>query len=168
LLVCRNGYRNMRGEDTHTHTHVHTLARTRTHTHTHAQTRTYPCILKIIQYKIYMNHKQIHGKYGTQIFFKHSNIWETVLKKKAFESSECVINTEFSSVLHVSYVKQRYATAIQTWKGHEGPGGLGSKISRQSAYEGGKVVSPTHRPPLPPRKHSWYSFHSEAESPPGT
>jgi hypothetical protein len=28
------------------------------------------------------------------------------------------------------------------------PGGRGSKISTQSAYEGGKVVSPTHRPPL--------------------
>jgi hypothetical protein len=30
------------------------------------------------------------------------------------------------------------------------PGGSGSQISRQSAHEGGKVVSPTHRPPLPP------------------
>ena len=29
-------------------------------------------------------------------------------------------------------------------------GGLDSQISRQSAHEGGKVVSPTHRPPLPP------------------
>jgi len=29
------------------------------------------------------------------------------------------------------------------------PGGCGSQISRQSAHEGGKVVSPTHRPPLP-------------------
>ena len=27
------------------------------------------------------------------------------------------------------------------------PGSLGSQISRQSAHEGGKVVSPTHRPP---------------------
>jgi len=35
-------------------------------------------------------------------------------KKKAFESSECVTNAEFSSVLHVPYVKQRYATPIQT------------------------------------------------------
>ena len=38
------------------------------------------------------------------------------------------------------------------------PGGWGSQISRQSAYEGDKVVSPTHRPPLPSRKYSWYSF----------
>ena len=30
------------------------------------------------------------------------------------------------------------------------PGSWGSKISRQSAHEGNWVVSPTHRPPLPP------------------
>ena len=29
------------------------------------------------------------------------------------------------------------------------PGGWGSQILRESTHEGGKVVSPTHRPPLP-------------------
>ena len=38
------------------------------------------------------------------------------------------------------------------------PGGWVSQISRQSIHEGGKVVSPTHRPPSPHRKYSWYSF----------
>jgi hypothetical protein len=47
------------------------------------------------------------------------------------------------------------------------PGGRDSQISRQSAHEGGKVVSPTHRPPLSPRKYSWYSFLLKAESTPG-
>ena len=47
------------------------------------------------------------------------------------------------------------------------PGGRGSQISKQSAYERGKVVSPTHPPPLPPRKYSWHSFLLEAESTPG-
>ena len=41
------------------------------------------------------------------------------------------------------------AIPLQAWTGPEVPGGSGSQISRQSAHEGGKVVSPTHRPPFP-------------------
>ena len=37
-----------------------------------------------------------------------------------------------------------------------------------TAQDGGKVVSLTHRPPLPPRKCSWYSFLLEDESTPGS
>jgi hypothetical protein len=47
------------------------------------------------------------------------------------------------------------------------PGDRDYQISKQSAHEGGKVVSPTQRPPLPPRKYPWYSFLLEAESTPG-
>ena len=43
----------------------------------------------------------------------------------------------------------------------------GCQIPRQSAHEGGKFVIPTHRPPLPSRKYSWYSLLLEAESTPG-
>jgi len=43
------------------------------------------------------------------------------------------------------------------------PRDWGSRISSQSAHEGGKVVSPMHRPLLPPRQYSWYSFLLEVE-----
>jgi hypothetical protein len=43
-------------------------------------------------------------------------------------------------------------------QGQSVPGGWRSQISRKPAHEGGRVVSPTHRPPLPPRKYGWYSF----------
>ena len=44
------------------------------------------------------------------------------------------------------------------------PEGWGSQISRQSAYDCGNVVGPTHRPSLAPKKYSWYLFLLEAES----
>ena len=46
------------------------------------------------------------------------------------------------------------------------PGGWCSRISWQSAHEGGRVVRTTHRPPLPPRKNSGYAFLLQAESTP--
>jgi hypothetical protein len=40
-------------------------------------------------------------------------------------------------------------------------------IYGQSAHEGGKFVSPTHRLPARPSRYSWYSFLLKAESNPG-
>jgi len=54
---------------------------------------------------------------------------------------------------------------------HDRPWGFqeveATRFQDSRKYEGGKVVSPTHRPPLPLSKHSWYSFLLEAESTPG-
>ena len=58
------------------------------------------------------------------------------------------------------------AVPLEAWSGPE--------CSRKLRFpefmtkqNGGKVVSRKHRPPLPPRKYTWYSFLLEAESTPG-
>jgi len=76
----------------------------------------------------------------------------------------CVIESLMMWLYVLVKVKQSYYRPGQALRV---PGVWGSQTSRQSAYEGGKVVSPTHRPSLPHRKYSWYSFQLEAESTPG-
>jgi len=56
---------------------------------------------------------------------------------------------------------------VQVWTDPKGARSLGSQISRQSGQEGGKFVSSVHRPPLVPRKYSWYAFLLETKSTPG-
>jgi len=54
------------------------------------------------------------------------------------------------------------ATAVRS--GPEGFRKLRFPDYMTTAQDGGKVVSLTHRPPLPPTKYSRYSFLLEAES----
>jgi hypothetical protein len=53
---------------------------------------------------------------------------------------------------------------LQAWRGGEGFRDLRFAAFLTTAQDGGKVVSLTHRPPLPPKKYSWYSFLLEVES----
>ena len=59
------------------------------------------------------------------------------------------------------------AVPLQAQKCPQGSRKLRFPDFMTTAQDGGKVVSPTHQPPLPPRKYSWYSFLLEAESTPG-
>jgi len=60
------------------------------------------------------------------------------------------------------------AVPLQAWSGPKGFRKLKFSDFMTTAQDGGKVVSLTHLPPLPPsRKYTWYSFLLEAGSTPG-
>ena len=50
------------------------------------------------------------------------------------------------------------AIQVKVGQALEVPERWSSQISRQSVYIDAKLVSPTHRPPLPSRKYFWYLF----------
>ena len=58
------------------------------------------------------------------------------------------------------------AVPLEAWSGPEGSRKLRFPDFITTAQDGGKVDSLRHRPSLPPRKCSWYSFLLEAESTP--
>jgi len=65
------------------------------------------------------------------------------------------------------YIQKDKAVPLQASSGPEGSRKLRLPDFMTTAQDGGKVVSVRDRPPLPPRKCSWYSFLLEAELTPG-
>ena len=55
-------------------------------------------------------------------------------------------------LLHAVYVRCGKAVPLQAWSGPEGSRKLKFPDFMTTAQDGGKVVSLTHRPPLPPGK----------------
>ena len=81
-----------------------------------------------------------------------------------FRSQKCV---KKKTIEYGHSIDKGKAVPLQAWTGPEGSRKLRFPVFVTTAQDGGKVVSLTHRPPLPPRKYSWYSFMLEAESTPG-
>ena len=73
----------------------------------------------------------------------------------------------FLYIIHVSAFHGHLQVQRNLSTGQENPLGLQKvealRISRHSAHEVGKVVSPTHRLPVPSRRYTWHSFLLKAE-----
>jgi len=88
-------------------------------------------------------------------------------KCRRFQEIPCILEYEASNNYALTdKTTKGKPVPLQAWNGPEGSRKLRFPDFMTTAQDGGKVASLTHRPPLPPRKCSWYSFLLEAESTP--
>jgi hypothetical protein len=109
-----------------------------------------------------------------QIFFIGSNI-RTGIKKSTCYVKKKTLFLEGGDNINLTGIYNEYITVCRNIFSYrftvlENLLGLQEietpRISRQSAHEGCKVVSPTNRPPLTSRRYPWYLFLLEVESTP--
>jgi hypothetical protein len=91
---------------------------------------------------------------------------QTSMPSAGFEPTIPASGQPQTYVLDRAATRKSKAIPVQAWRGSEGSKSLRLPDFMTIGTWCGKVVSPTHRPPLLPRKYSWYSFLLEAESTP--
>ena len=96
----------------------------------------------------------------------HRNLLHITLQntKSMFELHGYSLRNNRSMYVPVAESK---AVPVQSWTGPEGSRRLRLPDFKTINAESGNIVIPTHRPPLPPRKYSWYTFLLGTESTPG-
>jgi len=95
---------------------------------------------------------------------EHCNVSNTTCFIQSFRRIYCSeMLTLCYFVVFLAQVKVKQSLH-RPWQSLRFPESWGSQISRHLAYEDGKVVSHTHRPPLHHRKFCWYAFFLEVES----
>ena len=70
--------------------------------------------------------------------------------KEHIFANKNVYDTAISNVINISEIYKGKSVPLQAWSGPEGSRKLRFPDFMTTAQEGGKVVSPTHWPPLPP------------------
>jgi hypothetical protein len=114
--------------------------------------REWPCPFTTVQHKQYS--RNLH-------YYRNAYVWAYVCseysKLRPSPDTEIekfvIIGITFANnnINKLSYRKRTHSAQLSRYRPGQAlgvPGGWGSRISRQSAQEGGKVVSPSHRPSL--------------------